>query len=85
MKTLEDVLDNLSATIGEPDKQYIKQTVEKDLIQFHPYLGKHIRNTFNLWSGNTELLTNMGLPLDTHPDEVSQKIIIAFWKKLNDE
>lgn len=85
MKTLKEVLDKICAEMHLPDKVYIRGTKEKDLIQFHHGLGTQIRNTFNLWAGNPELFTDMELPLDTHPDEVSQLIIIALWKRLQNE
>jgi hypothetical protein len=85
MKTLKEVLDKIVSEMPLPDKMYIRGTKEKDLIQFHSNIGRQIRNTFNLWQGNPELLKDMGLPEDKHPDDVSQKIIEALWKRLQNE
>lgn len=79
---LKETLDIIISKISLTDKMYIVSTKEKDLIQFHSNIGRQIRNEFNLWQGNPELLKDMGLPEDKHPDEVSQKIIEALWKEL---
>ena len=83
--TLKEALDIILSEMPLPDRTYIQNTNEKDLIRFHSNLGRQIRNKFLLWDGNIKLAEDMRLPKDTHPDEVSQKIIEALWKRLNDE
>lgn len=85
VNTLKEVLDIIISEISLLDKTYIKKTKEDDLIQFHSDIGRQIRNRFLLWDGNIMLAKDMGLPKDTHPDEVSMEIIKALWKRLNDE
>jgi len=84
VNTLKEILDTLLSKMHHTNKTYIKKVKEDDLIQFHHTLGREIRNKFLLWDGNIKLAEDMGLEKDTHPDEVSQKIIEAFWKKLNE-
>ena len=84
MITLEEILNKICSEMHQTNKNYIKQVKEEDLIQFHSTLGRQIRNRFLLWDTDFDLLIDMGLPLDTCADGVSQKIIEALWKKLND-
>jgi len=85
MNTLEKVFDTILAGMPLPDRIDLKKTNEDYLILYHHNLGRTIRNHFKLWDEikREELLGNMCLPLDMHADEVSQKIIIALWRKLN--
>ena len=47
---------------------------EKDLILYHHSLGRFLRNNLNLWyEGNP-------FP-GKHPDDLSQELIVAMWKK----
>lgn len=85
MNTLKEILDHILHKMHPTNTNYLKNTHEDDLIMFHHTLGRNIRNTFKLWESNPELLANMCLPLDIHPDEISQKIIEALWRKLNNK
>lgn len=85
VNTLKEVLDTILAEMHSTNKEYIRKVKEEDLIQFHHNLGRHIRNKFLLWDGNIILAKDMGVAPGTHADEVSQKIIEALWKRLNDE
>ncbi|MCP4368297.1 MAG: hypothetical protein GY797_09355 [Deltaproteobacteria bacterium] len=85
VNTLKEVLDTILSEMGLPDRQFIKNTKEKDLIMFHHSIGRQIRNQFLLWDGNIKLAEDMGLEKGTHADEVSQKIIEALWKRLQEE
>ena len=83
--TLEEVLTEILANMPLPERVAIKNMKEDTLITLHHSIGRQIRNHFLLWNGNILLAKDMGLKEGTHPDEVSQKIIEALWKKLQEE
>ena len=85
VNTLKEVLDIILSEMHQTNKDFIKKVKEDDLIHFHSTLGRQIRNKFLLWDGNIKLAEDMGLEKGTHADEVSQKIIEALWKRLNNE
>jgi hypothetical protein len=67
------------ATIFHEDKELIRKNGTAGL---HHTLGRHIRNTWGLWT-SSELAKHMtdvyGL---RHPDDISGKIISSFHKHL---
>lgn len=81
-KTLEEVINTVLMNMKPSEKVKMKITKKEDLILYHHGFGTKIRNTFRLWSGNPELLKDMGCSMKTHPDSVSMKIIEAIWNKL---
>ena len=83
--TLKEVLDKILSEMSLPDKNRLRKMKEDDLIMLHLTLGMQIRNTFLLWKGNINLTKDMNLPKETHADEVSQKIIEALWRRLQNE
>ncbi len=85
VNTLKEAIDDLMVEMSPRYKKEVKDTKKGDLIKFHSSLGRQIRNRFLLWDGNIKLAEDMGLPKGTHADEVSQLIIEALWKRLNDE
>ncbi len=85
MNTLKEVLDTITSQMPLYEQVKFRETKEEDLIMYHFGLGRQIRNSFKLWEPNIPLLKDMNLPIVIHADEVSQKIIIALWNKLNEE
>ncbi|MCP4650406.1 MAG: hypothetical protein GY853_10055 [PVC group bacterium] len=85
MNTLKEVLDTITRQMPLYEQVKFRETKEEDLIMYHFGLGRQIRNSFKLWEQNLPLLKDMDLPFVIHADEVSQKIIIALWNKLNEE
>lgn len=79
---ISEVLEQVYEDLQPQEKIVFFNTPKKDLIKFHHGFGTYIRNTFGLWSGHPELLASMCLPLDTHPDDVSFKIILALWERV---
>lgn len=53
---------------------------ERNLQKLHFSLGLFVRNHFDLWSDNSELMKNAGWWAD--PDEISHQIIVSLWRKL---
>ena len=81
-KTIKEASIQLVKDIEKEDTNalnILKNTPKKNLINYHHTLGRWIRNNYGLWENNKELKENK------HPDDVSQEIIIATWKKLNEE
>lgn len=65
--------------LSDDDKQLIKSTPEKDLVNFHFGLGAGIRNDFGLWGQNKELLESCKTH---HADDASSEIIHCLWIEL---
>jgi len=80
-KTVEEAVDYMVAVLGRDEKELIRTADEADLGQFHFGLGTGIREAFNLWHGNEELLKSCGSE-KMHPDEASTVIIEALWRQL---
>ncbi len=55
-KTVEEAVDRMLVILTDEAKKHIKATVNDDLVFFHFNLGKDIRKSFGLNSGNIELL-----------------------------
>lgn len=89
--TVDEMITDLIATVSREDKMLIAEMKEDDLIQLHHTLGQHIRNTYNLWHDqcpltNPEHHAESGVPESEsmHPDDVSFRVIVQFWTKLNE-
>ena len=82
-RTVDEAVDRILWTLPDEDRELVKNTPEKALIQFHHGWGTGIRNSFGLWAGNTELLKSCGSE-DMHPDSASMVIIRAVWQRLHE-
>ena len=80
-KTLDEAVDYMIAALGPGEKELIRTTDETDLGEFHYGLGTGIREVFDLWHGNKELLKSCGSKA-LHPDDASKVIIEALWRRL---
>jgi len=69
------------AALGHAERELIKHAVEADLDEFHFGLGTGIREAFQLWHGNKELLKSCGSE-DMNPDDAATVIIEALWRRL---
>ena len=78
--TVDEAVNRLLITLSEPDCSVIASTQEDELIEFHFCLGAAIRNAFGLYHPGSELLPDCGTGM--HPDDASQIIIRALWKRL---
>jgi len=84
VNTLEAMFEIILSNMTISDKEMVKHTREEDLILYHHNIGMQIRNKFKLWeSDNLKLKKELNLDEGAHPDEVSQAIIVEFWKQLN--
>ncbi|NIX78020.1 DUF6794 domain-containing protein [Microvirga terricola] len=78
---LEAVVDDLVSRLSAENKEILRKTKKDRLILFHHGWGTGIRNHYELWRGNAELIkAACGAPC--HPDDASMKIIEAVWAKL---
>jgi hypothetical protein len=80
-KTVQEAVDYRIAALGHEEKELIKNADEADLVEFHFGLGTGIREVFDLWHGNKELLKSCGSE-GMHPDDASMVIIEASWRRL---
>ena len=78
-----DVLDEIFNE-SEEDKKWLRSTSEEDVTnELHHGLGRWIRNSWGLWSKDTELynvLHGMGL---WHPDNMSSVITTSYHRKIH--
>ena len=75
-KTVDEAVDKMLVILTDDDKEQIIASTKDDLVCFHFSLGKSIRNSFGLNSGNAKLLGNRCA------DDVSMEIIEKVWMKL---
>lgn len=80
--TIDEAVGVVIATLSDDDKTTIAAMAEADLIGLHFGLGTWIRNNLGLWSENGPLLESAGA-LD--PDDASQVIIEALWRRLRED
>jgi hypothetical protein len=87
--TFDEIVIDLIQTIDQEDKDILAKMPKDDLISLHHTLGQYIRNMYQLWEPTCPLTAGADPTEDTedsrHPDDVSFKIIEAFWTKLNED
>jgi len=81
-KTLQDAVKYVLSHMTAKEKDMIKNSAKKELINFHLGLGTYIRDKFRLWDDNEELLISCG---KLEPDEASMVIIRELWESLQNE
>jgi hypothetical protein len=79
--SVDDAVSVLKKLLKEDALKTIRNMKEDDLIDLHFGLGLFIRNGFDLWRGNTDLLRACGTD---HPDNASGVIIHALWTSLRE-
>jgi len=79
-KSVAEAVERLCRELGEEDKATIRSISEEDLGKFHHGWGMGIRNAWVY--GNSALIEDSGVE---HPDDVSEMIIRAVWKRLVDD
>ena len=57
-ENVKDVVKDLIKDMSEKDRDRLKDMSEKKLITLHHGFGTYIRNSFGLWTGNKELLSD---------------------------
>jgi hypothetical protein len=90
-RTIDDAVDRVIASMSEEEKSVLKNTDERELVNFHFGLGWFIRNEFGLYKGNSDLLKACArsrynaferLFFQNDPDEASGFIIDVVWNRL---
>lgn len=82
-KDIEDCCVQLDKIISEKDKEYIKGLSKKDdTIDLHFSLGMWIRNNWGLWGGSRLQIYFLKKRIN-HPDDMSGKILEAYYDWLN--
>lgn len=80
-RTMKAAVNRLLEEMSEDAKYRLKFSGKNDLVKYHFGLGMYIRNEFNLWHKNNDLLLECG-GTEMHPDEASIVIIESLWKEL---
>lgn len=82
-KDIEDCCVQLDKILSEKDKEYIKGLPKKDdTIDLHFSLGMWIRNNWGLWGGSRLQIYFLKKRIN-HPDDMSGKILEAYYDWLN--
>ena len=79
-RTISAAVERLLDELPPDQRRIVRSTPEHDLIEYHHGWGTAIRNAWVY--GNAALMRDSGLE---HPDDVSQSIIHAVWRRLQDE
>jgi hypothetical protein len=79
--TVDAAATAIIASLSAEDKEKIKHTEKKDLIQFHISWGAGIRNEYGLFKDNDQLRED-ACGKGCHPDEASMVIIEKVWELL---
>ena len=74
---LDELVLKVNNTLPAAMKDLILHTKEEKLISLHHTLGRHIRNSYNLW--NVKYYKDCK---EMHPDDVSQYVIESLWRIL---
>lgn len=77
--SVEAAVNAFVQDLSEEEREKLRLSTKNELIRYHLSWGAKIRNTFGLWSGNTQLLLSCG---KMHPEDASTFIIEKAWEKL---
>lgn len=81
-KDMDEAIDSLDVIISPEDKRYITDSLSLDdfRINCHHGLGMWIRNNWGLWGGSRlqKYFVNKNV---FHPDDMSDNILKAYYKK----
>ena len=86
-RTVNEAVERLNSELALKDKVTIANMAEIELSTLHSNLGEYIRNEFDLWHNNKDLLTSCCFFVkrdDVHVDEASSIIIRELWKRLRE-
>ena len=76
---VDDIFEKISQ---QSDANELFGCKKHDLILFHDNLGRQIRNRYDLWKYEWKEEIVSGVDVSpNHPDQISQRIIEAVWKK----
>lgn len=82
-QNLHEAFEILDSVLSRQDRESLRDCRRTMLVSYHFGLGGWIRNNFGLWAGNPKLYEAAGAKPSEHPDNVSTKIIHAYWEYLN--
>lgn len=82
--TIEECMVTLTEVLTLENQAEILKMSKDDLILLHHGLGQWIRNNWDLWKGGSlkDHMVSLGF---SHPDDMSQSIIVEFWNRLNNQ
>jgi len=83
---LFDAVEYLNCKWSEKDKRKIAYLTEDKVIgMYHFGIGMGIRNNWELWQGENDLVKFFNSHGIFHPDDMSSIILISFHRKLNNK
>lgn len=84
-KNLDECFTELEVMLGRMAIEDIKSEKESDIYVFHRGLSTSIKNSWKLWEPNSPLTQYFNQLGVYHADDMSDIIIAAFWRYLNDK
>ncbi|MFC1866537.1 YpsA SLOG family protein [Thermodesulfobacteriota bacterium] len=86
-KTVDEAVNRLLSELKLKDKTTIAKMAEIDLTYLHLNLGVYIRDKYDLWGGNEELIKDCCFISGAgylHPDDAAMVVIKELWQRLRD-
>jgi len=81
--TREKAVAYIIQKLSPADRDTVRSTLRKDLIQFHlTSLGMWIRKELGLWGQNVYLLEDISPGRPIHADDASMVLIQLVWERL---
>ena len=86
-KTVEECMKEFLIILSPENQLELAMSSRDDLIKYHHGLGRWIRNNWDLWSNQLDgsLFGHMKTLGFTHPDDMSQALIVEFWNRTNNQ
>ena len=69
----EQVYDEIMKTWTGDELRKFFSCGPRDIVMYHPTLGRHIRNKYDMWGKNKP-------PNGAHPDDYSMDVIELVWR-----
>lgn len=78
------VLDEIFLESPDEEKEWFKNALEEEAVgSFHTGLGRWMRNTWGLWSRDTDLYHLMRSMELWHADDMYNIIMTSYYRKMN--
>ena len=84
-KTVDEAVDRFTSELPLKDKTTIANMTAEEVESLNDTLGRYVRNSFGLWTGNKELVMSCRLESknDVYNENAASMVIIKrLWKKL---
>lgn len=84
-KSEDQIVRDIIKRINQQDIVLFKKIRHHDLIYLHNNMGRFIRNEYKLWNEHNPYTRYQSGNDESHPDNMSMRIIQKLWKYFNQE